>query len=313
MCTSAAHSTVTFEGETFVTDVGKFSTFNILAADSKGDRCTSGGDQFFWARLETMGSAAPFFNVDLRDNGQGAYQGSFRAMVPGTYTLVVSWEGKRLKGTPVPVRVRPIPGLHVSAQKQKRLKTCPVGRVDTGIGNNGGGYWETSQQWRRDDCDVPLISQTAALQCLQHKTILFVGDSLNRCAYWTFASWLAGLGPKKQAEMKDAKDYGEDIIMEEGTVHYTALYTIQMAIIMNEGTVHYTALYTILMEIIMDEGRSGGFLLQATQSFESSGYTLSLNPPTMKRQVEQGTHFNGFMNGYAELIPRYNVTLLVSV
>jgi hypothetical protein len=288
-CSSQASSLQHNPKKGLKTVAGRHKTFELTGFDLDGQRCTTGGDLFYWGRLskhipgcEVEKSAAstgecngfPKFNVDIRDMGKGVYKGSFRVFEPGDYWLDVTWLGKHVEGSPMRVTVS-------AARNQKadngRTKgpICPPHAAKTGTTGHQGGYWKSHEQWQGAHCSVARISQVGALKCLRNKKIFFAGDSLNRCTFWTFAGWLAGMENKSKKKVR-----GEAV--EGGAVEGEAV----------EGGDRPTGART-----------SGGFLLLEPASPGSM---------ELKKAEKQRSHFDGWDQLYLEYVPKYNTSLFYS-
>jgi hypothetical protein len=287
-CSSEA-SKIKLSKPSLVTSIGRHKTFEILAFDKEGKRCTTGGDLFYWAKLSKKVPSCPKpgachgfpqFNVDIRDVGKGVYQGTFRAFEPGDYWLHVTWLGKHVRGSPVGVQVREGMPAFAGQPAKKLASPQAVNRVcspySERAGTTGlyGGYWKTKSKWQGAQCNPEPISQARALKCLKDRKIFFTGDSLNRCVFWTFTSWLAGLKSKNdQAAAEDADltggDYGGSDPPQEPT-----------------GT-----------------AVSGGFLLMEP---------VTPGAHVLKMAEKQRSHFDGWDQFYLEHIPDYNTSLFYS-
>jgi hypothetical protein len=145
------------------------------------------------------------YNVDIADRGNGTYFASYTVVQPGTHTLEVTYDGMPIRGSPFVLVV--VPGVRLgSVASEESSSSSGSSHGPTGVSAWSrntrvcslqleafrSGWWDESQ-YRPYGCDVRnSITAKAAhsTSCLGKKHMLFIGDSLMRCLYWTFLAWL---------------------------------------------------------------------------------------------------------------------------
>jgi len=100
---SAGHSYATGPGvgEQGGARVGKPAPFKIHAIGSDGKPKPSGGDTFT-AKVAGPGNSGP---VQIKDNGDGTYDGVYTVDKPGHYVVTVEFEGQGIKNSPYKVLI----------------------------------------------------------------------------------------------------------------------------------------------------------------------------------------------------------------
>jgi len=76
--------------------VGKDAPFTIHSVTPDGKPCQAGGSNF----TATVSGPENIGDVRIGDNGDGTYTGVYRVSKPGHYTVEITLEGERIKGSP---------------------------------------------------------------------------------------------------------------------------------------------------------------------------------------------------------------------
>ena len=162
------------------------------------------GGEYTIEELAKVTVPAPIYNVDIVDTGFGTYMGYYYATQPGIYWLEVKYGGEHITGSPFNVTVTVAEPDNLgfgfysgrrgsSARDPDSMPLPPCRSVSGGVLRNG--FWKTEAHWQPIQCNINEWTTSTVVSCVKDTSILFVGDSLNRCLFWAFVSRMAQSQP----------------------------------------------------------------------------------------------------------------------
>jgi hypothetical protein len=183
---------------------GERLTFLVQAVQKTGEKQRAGGDQLWWGRLASSQAepANQSRRIELRfeDLSDGTYEASFVVFVPGEYSIEVQHDDSAVAGSPFRLNITDEPpageGEGAQGEVAASAANLPTGvpreqmPICTDIATSFSfGEW-AGVQWNPNACSLPADSHEKADAALANKRVWFVGDSLIRCQFWAFTTWM---------------------------------------------------------------------------------------------------------------------------
>ena len=175
-------------------------------------------------------------------------------------------------------------GEALPAVAQRPLPLCRAMATSYGV-----GYWETAKHWQPYYCRLGSRATGSDASCLKNKHMLFIGDSLLRCLFWNFGSWLS-------------RSEGADTVLFEPKVPTRRRLRAAAA-----------AAAAAAATAALAAGRRRRASTVPRRRCKLGGHQRDVRCQELRvRDNKQLSHFDGWLEDYVTVSPSYNASLIYS-